>query len=125
MTDHSDLIERLEADMTREEFYKVADKMCWEAASVLRAQQEKIDRLTRLVYSLNQQLDDAEQDSCDVDTLLWQHAISLRKQQEIIIWYAKTVEKCNLYGLEGDAARDALAKDLGKRAYSALTEDTS
>lgn len=44
MTDHKDLIERLEADMSRDEFYKAADKMCREAAAALREQQAEIER---------------------------------------------------------------------------------
>lgn len=40
--------------------------------------------------------------------------------KEALEWYEKKCRFCNKYGEVGDAARDALTKDSGKRARLAL-----
>ena len=45
-----------------------------------------------------------------------------KKLRETLEWYEKKVSDCNRYGSEGDQARNDLAKDVGKRARTALKE---
>ena len=40
----------------------------------------------------------------------------IKRLEEALSWYESKVEDCNRYGSEGDAARNALAKDLGLKA---------
>ena len=40
----------------------------------------------------------------------------IKRLEEALTWYESKVSECNRYGPEGDAARDALAKDLGRKA---------
>ena len=41
--------------------------------------------------------------------------------REALEWYEPRLNRCNAYGSDGDTARDALAKDTGKRARAALS----
>jgi hypothetical protein len=43
----------------------------------------------------------------------------IKRLEEALIWYESTVSDCNRHGPEGDAARDALAQDLGRKAKEA------
>jgi hypothetical protein len=55
----------------------------------------------------------------------WQkEQISLLKQrikrlEEALAWYESTVSDCNRHGPKGDVARDALARDQGRKAKEA------
>jgi hypothetical protein len=40
----------------------------------------------------------------------------IKRLEEVLTWYETKVSECNRHGPEGDAARDALAKDLGLKA---------
>jgi hypothetical protein len=43
----------------------------------------------------------------------------IQRLEEALTWYESKVSDCNRRGPEGDAARDALAKDLGHKAKEA------
>lgn len=55
----------------------------------------------------------------DIVTALQAEVDRLR---EALRWYADKAEDCNRHGSEGDAARDALAKDTGDRARAVLED---
>jgi len=40
----------------------------------------------------------------------------IKRLEEALTWYESTVSDCNRHGPEGDVARDALAKDQGRKA---------
>ena len=40
----------------------------------------------------------------------------IQRLEEALAWYETKVSDCNRQGPEGDAARDALAKDYGRKA---------
>ena len=43
----------------------------------------------------------------------------IKRLEEALAWYETRVSDCNRQGPEGDAARDALAKDYGRKAKEA------
>jgi len=43
----------------------------------------------------------------------------IQRLEEALAWYETKVSDCNRQGPEGDAARDALAKDYGRKAKEA------
>jgi hypothetical protein len=43
----------------------------------------------------------------------------IKRLEEALAWYETKVSDCNRQGPEGDAARDALAKDYGRKAKEA------
>lgn len=43
----------------------------------------------------------------------------IKRLEEALTWYESKVSDCNRHGPEGDAAREALAKDLGRKAKEA------
>jgi hypothetical protein len=43
----------------------------------------------------------------------------IKRLEEALTWYEYTVENCYCHGSEGDAARDALRKDQGRKAKEA------
>ena len=43
----------------------------------------------------------------------------IKRLEEALVWYETKVSDCNRQGPEGDAARDALAKDYGRKAKEA------
>jgi hypothetical protein len=43
----------------------------------------------------------------------------IKRLEEALAWYESTVSDCNRHGPEGDVARDALAKDQGRKAKEA------
>ncbi len=62
-------------------------------------------------------------------TTLAREVLALRKKLaaaekvvEALTWYRGNVSWCNNFGPEGVTARDRLAKDLGEKAQTALTE---
>lgn len=58
-----------------------------------------------------------QQQLLDEENLMLKNRI--KRLEEALSWYESKVEDCNRYGSEGDAARDALAKDYGRRAKEA------
>ena len=45
--------------------------------------------------------------------------MKIQRMEEALAWYETKVSDCNRQGPEGDAARDALAKDYGRKAKEA------
>ena len=43
----------------------------------------------------------------------------IKRLEEALTWYEYTVSNCYCHGSEGDAARDALRKDQGRKAKEA------
>lgn len=43
----------------------------------------------------------------------------IKRLEEALAWYEYTVSNCYCHGSEGDAARDALRKDQGRKAKEA------
>jgi len=43
----------------------------------------------------------------------------IKRLEEALAWYESTVSDCNRHGPNGDTARDALAKDQGRKAKEA------
>ncbi len=43
----------------------------------------------------------------------------IKRLKEALTWYEYTVSNCYCHGSEGDAARDALRKDQGRKAKEA------
>jgi hypothetical protein len=43
----------------------------------------------------------------------------IKRLEETLAWYEYTVSNCYCHGSEGDAARDALRKDQGRKAKEA------
>jgi hypothetical protein len=43
----------------------------------------------------------------------------IKRLEEALDWYETKVSDCNRHGPDGDAARDALAKDRGNKAKEA------
>ncbi len=43
----------------------------------------------------------------------------IKRLEEALAWYGHTVSNCYCHGSEGDAARDALRKDQGRKAKEA------
>jgi chromosome segregation ATPase len=48
-----------------------------------------------------------------------QQQARIQRMEEALAWYETKVSDCNRQGPEGDAARDALAKDYGRKAKEA------
>jgi hypothetical protein len=44
----------------------------------------------------------------------------IKRLEEALTWYEYTVSNCYCHGSEGDAARDALRKDQGRKAKEAM-----
>ena len=59
----------------------------------------------------------------ELNALQSQEIIALKERikrlEEALAWYETKVSDCNRQGPEGDAARDALAKDYGRKAKEA------
>jgi hypothetical protein len=58
-----------------------------------------------------------QQQLLDEENLRLQERI--KRLEEALAWYETKVSDCNRQGPEGDAARDALAKDYGRKAKEA------
>lgn len=48
-----------------------------------------------------------------------QYQERIKRLEEVLAWYESKVSDCNRHGPEGNAARDALAKDQGRKAKEA------
>jgi uncharacterized protein YlxW (UPF0749 family) len=80
--------------LIRIEFAKQLERELNEANAIIRQQQ--------LLDEENQRLQDR-----------------IKRLEEALAWYESKVSDCNRHGSEGDAARDALAKDYGRKAKEA------
>ena len=65
----------------------------------------EIERLTAKVAQLYEGSDEQKQ--------------RIKRLEEALTWYESKAEDCNRHGSEGNAARDALANDLGRKAKEA------
>ena len=71
----------------------------------LHAANAEIERLTNKVAQLYEGAEEAKQ--------------RIKRLEEALAWYEYTVLNCYCHGSEGDAARDALRKDQGRKAKEA------
>jgi hypothetical protein len=71
----------------------------------LNAANVEIERLTNKVAQLYEGAEEQKQ--------------RIKRLEEVLTWYETKVSECNRQGPEGDAARDALANDLGRKAKEA------
>jgi hypothetical protein len=58
-------------------------------------------------------------DKCPLCVELAEARERIKRLEEALAWYEYTVENCYCHGSEGDAARDALRKDQGRKAKEA------
>jgi hypothetical protein len=56
---------------------------------------------------------------CDIERELNATNDRFKRLEEALAWYEYTVSNCYCHGSEGDAARDALRKDQGRKAKEA------
>ena len=61
----------------------------------------------------------AENEAYMLEKELGQAQDRIRRLEEALAWYESTVSDCNRHGPQGDAARNALAQDLGRKAKEA------
>ena len=105
-----ELSQQLEAELnTAIVNESIAENKVYMLEKQLKENQERIDQLVLF----NNQLSDINvQVSQERDDL----NVRIKRLEEALTWYESKVSECNRHGPEGDAARDALAKDLGRKA---------
>lgn len=71
----------------------------------LKVAKDRIDKLTKSNLQLREGCEELKQ--------------RIKRLEDALAWYETKVSDCNRQGPEGDAARDALAKDYGRKAKEA------
>jgi hypothetical protein len=110
---------RLQADQKislREEFRELlgTDEI-EQGVVVVRGLQERIKMLEEDLMDANN-----KHAALVADVALYEdRGERIKRLEEALVWYETKVSDCNRQGPEGDAARDALAKDYGRKAKEA------